>query len=173
MAEKEAKLGPLGIIPTKSQQHKHKIGYTRSLTFNSKSRTLWPSDLKFWILTVLAILIPSTLCIYITIWGCKNFDDLDLTARYFVTILYLISLFVVLWALLMVTFTEPGIMPSVFMNTRIQNTEIKKVNVYKDYYVEYKNRQELIDSMEKLSINNPVDKYYSLNKFKYLPGLTV
>ena len=29
------------------------------------------------------------------------------------------------------------------------------------------------DTMEKLSINNPVDKYYSLNKFKYLPGLTV
>lgn len=40
----------------------------------------------------------------------------------------------------MVTFTDPGIMPSVFMNTKIQNTEIKKVNIYREYYVEYKNR---------------------------------
>ena len=27
--------------------------------------------------------------------------------------------------------------------------------------------------MDKLNITNPVDKYYSLNKFKYLPGMNV
>ena len=56
------------------------------------------------------------------------------------------------------------------MNTKIQNIEIKKVNVHKDYYVEYKNRQELAETMDRLQLTNPVDKYYSLNKFKYLPA---
>lgn len=121
-------------------------------------------------ITLVAILLPSFLCIYITIWGCKNFMDLDLTARYVLTGIYSLSLFLCLWAFFMVSFSEPGIMPSVFMNTKIQNIEVKKINVHKEYYVEYKNRQELNDTMEKLKLNNPVDKYYNLNKFKYLPA---
>jgi len=56
------------------------------------------------------------------------------------------------------------------MNTKIQNIEVKKINVHKEYYVEYKNRQELNNTMEQLKLNNPVDKYYNLNKFKYLPA---
>lgn len=96
--------------------------------------------MKIWSVTFTVIVIPSFLCLYITIWGCKNFVDLDLTARYFLTVVYLLSLFICLWAFFMVSFTEPGIMPSVFMNTKIVNKEIKKVNIYKEYYVEYKNR---------------------------------
>ena len=110
------------------------------MAYNSRSRILWPSDLKIWIVTFLAIVVPSFFCVYITIWGCKNFSELDLTARYVLTIIYCVSLFLCLWAFFMVSFTEPGIMPSVFMNTKIQNIEIKKVNVHKEYYVEYKNR---------------------------------
>ena len=98
---------------------------------------LWPSDFKLWFVTFSAIVVPSFLCLYITIWGCKNTVDLDLPSRYFLTVLYLVSLFLCIWALFMVTFTEPGIMPSVFMNTKIQNTEIRKINIYKEYYVEY------------------------------------
>jgi hypothetical protein len=86
------------------------------------------------------IVIPSFLCLYITIWGCKNYVDLDLTARYVLTVIYLISLLLCLWAFFMVSFTEPGILPSIFMNTKIQNIEIKKVNTNKEYYVEYRHR---------------------------------
>jgi hypothetical protein len=103
----------------KSDQYSHKLGYTRNLTFNSRSRILWPSDLKIWTITFLVIVIPSFLCLYITIWGCKNYVDLDLTARYILTVIYLISLFLCLWAFFMVSFSEPGILPSVFMNTKI------------------------------------------------------
>ena len=85
-------------------------------------------------------MIPSFLCLYITIWGCKNYIDLDLTARYVLTVIYLISLFLCLWAFFMVSFTEPGIIPSIFMNTKIQNIEIKKINTNKEYYVDYKHR---------------------------------
>ena len=82
------------------------------MAYNSRSRILWPSDLKIWIVTFLAIVVPSFFCVYITIWGCKNFSELDLTARYVLTIIYCVSLFLCLWAFFMVSFTEPGIMPT-------------------------------------------------------------
>ena len=163
-------MGPLGSIPLRSDQYSHKLGYTRNLTYNSRSKMHWPSDLKIWSITLTVIVIPSFLCLYITIWSCKNYVDLDLTARYVLTVIYLISLFLCLWAFFMVSFTEPGILPSVFMNTKIQNIEVKKVNTHKEYYVEYKNRQELNETMDMLNLRKPVDKYYSLNKFKYLPA---
>lgn len=126
--------------------------------------------MKIWLITLTVIVIPSFLCLYITIWGCKNETDLDMTAKYFLTLAYLFSLCLSLWAFFMVSFTEPGIMPSIFMNTKIENTEVKKVNIYKEYYVEYKNRQELNETMERQKVDNAVDKYYGLNKFKYLPA---
>jgi hypothetical protein len=118
----------------------------------------------------LIIILPSFGCLYITVWGCKNEEDLDLAARGMLTAVYLLSLFLCLWALFMVTFTEPGIMPSVYMNTKMQNADVKKINVYKDYYVEYQGRQELAETMENQKITNPIDKYFCLNKFKYLPA---
>ncbi len=42
--------------------------------------------------------------------------------------------------------------------------------MHKEYYVEYKNRAELADTMDDLKLTNAVDKYYCLNKFKYLPA---
>ena len=44
------------------------VGYTRALSFNSSANRLWPSDLKFTFCTLLAILVPSALCIVFTIW---------------------------------------------------------------------------------------------------------
>lgn len=126
--------------------------------------------MKIWFITLIVIVVPSFFCLYITIWGCKNETDLDLQSKYVLSAIYLISLFLCLWAFFSVSFTEPGILPSVFMNTKIQNIEIKKVNVHKDYYVEYQNRSELAETMDQLQLTHPVDKYYSLNKFKYLPA---
>ena len=134
-------------------------------------RCLWPSDLKIWLFTLTIIVVPSFFCIYITIWGCQNNEDFDTNAKIFLTIIYCLSLLICLWSLFMVTFTEPGILPSIFMNTKITNIESKKINVYKDYYCEYKNRQELNEMFDELKIKNTVDKYYNLNKFKYLEAL--
>ena len=77
LQEREEKLGPLASVPLRSDQHKHKLGYTRSLTYNSKLKILWPSDLKIWFITLIVIVVPSFFCLYITIWGCKNEVDLD------------------------------------------------------------------------------------------------
>ena len=44
---------------------------------------------------------------------------------------------------------------------------MKQPNSKKDYYVEYKNKEELADTMQYLEVKEPVEKYYNLNKFKY------
>ena len=116
-------------------------------------------------------MIPSGFCIYITIWGCKNAEDLNTTAKYLLTFFYSLSIFICLWSLFQVTFTEPGILPSISMNTKIQNIDIKKPNQNKEYYVEYQNKQELHVTMAGLDITDPVDKYFNLKKYKYLPLL--
>lgn len=64
--------------------------------------------------------------------------------------------------------SDPGILPSVYMNSSIPSNETKKADSQKDYYVEYLSRSDLQYQMEYRGINSGLQRYYNLYKFKYL-----
>jgi len=64
-----------------------------------------------------------------------------------------------------VSSTEPGILPSIYMNSGIPNAEIHKTDSIKDYYCEYQTRIEVSQTMGELKIENPAHQFYHLNKF--------
>ena len=91
--------------------------------------------------------------------------------KFHVTVLICVTLFMSLKYFYLVSFTEPGILPSVQMNTEIPNYDNKKPCSIRDYYVEYESKQQLESYFEHMGIKNPVDKYFNLRKFKFLPML--
>jgi hypothetical protein len=44
----------------------------RQLTYNSKSNTVWPSDLRFALFSFVSIIIPTAFVIAVTVWGCQS-----------------------------------------------------------------------------------------------------
>ena len=74
-----------------------------------------------------------------------------------------------LWSFYYISFTDPGILPSIEMNTPIIDSEKYRADGYKEYYVEYLKKQEIEENMDSLKLTDPVDKFYSFKKFKYLP----
>ena len=115
--------------------YSHRLGYLFALTYNSKSKCLWPSDLKFMLLTLTIIIGPAALG-YLVIWTSDpkvvpKEDKIILSCVHaFFLAMCLISLF-------RVTFSDPGVLPSLYMNSGIESTEIKVANSTKEYYVEY------------------------------------
>ena len=73
-----------------------------------------------------------------------------------------------LWSFYYISFSDPGILPSIEMNTPIIDSEKYKANGYKEYYVEYLKKQEVDEAMDSIKLTDAVDKFYSFKKFKYL-----
>ena len=66
-----------------------------------------------------------------------------------------------------VSFSDPGILPSLYLNSGITSTETKFADNTKEYFVEYKSKQDLQYLFSFLNITDPLTKFYSLNKFKF------
>lgn len=64
----------------------------------------------------------------------------------------------------MVSFTEPGVLPSLRKNS----AAVKFADPIRDYYVEYLSKAELAETMRQRGVREAVDKYYHLKKFKYM-----
>lgn len=67
-----------------------------------------------------------------------------------------------------VYWSDPGILPSLYMNSGITSTELKKADNVRDYYVEYMNKNSLAYAMDYKGISNGIIKYYSFHKYQYL-----
>lgn len=69
--------------------------------------------------------------------------------------MYALTLIVMLSMIYNVATTEPGVIPSIYLNSGIPNETCAKVNSSLDYYCEYQSKKELADSMvENLITNN-------------------
>lgn len=124
------------------------IGYTRAMTYNSWTGLLWPSDLKCALFTLCTIVGPSALCYIFPIWKCDDSQS-GITLQYKIelTCAYSFSLFLCLIMFFMVTFTEPGILPSVYLNSGIPSAETKQADNMRDYYCGYQRKRELADTL--------------------------
>ena len=67
-----------------------------------------------------------------------------------------------------VSTTEPGVIPSVYLNSGIANDSEYKINNNKDYFCEYLNKKELDKVMVENKITNNTQKFFSNLKYKYL-----
>ena len=67
-----------------------------------------------------------------------------------------------------VSSTEPGIIPSVYLNSGINNDSEYKINNNKDYFCEYLNKKDLDKVMIENRITNNTQKFFSNLKYKYL-----
>jgi len=93
---------------------------------------------------------------------------IDPITKYIMLGIYAVFLIIDLVFLFITSFSDPGILPSLFMNSGITSIEKKSADNVKDYYVEYQSKQQLSYTMDYLNITDPTKKFYSLNKFVYL-----
>lgn len=112
------------------------------------------------------ILGPSALG-YLIVWMTKP-EVLTLTHKIIISIVLTTSMIVCLWYLYQTYWSDPGILPSLYMNSGIVWTESAKADNVKEYYVEYLAKNDLIYNMDYKGISNGVTKFYSFNKFRYL-----
>ena len=128
---------------------------------------MWPSDYPFIMFTLSGILIPAGLCIGITIYQADP-NIVDENTKIGLIGFYVLSVFISLYCLFQVATTEPGILPSVYMNSGIPATDRHKADSVQDYYCEYNSKSEVAQTMEELNVKNPAHQFYHLNKFSYL-----
>ena len=105
------------------------------MSYNSKTKSLCPSDGKFTILTMLAIIVPAGLSFYV-IWFCDS-EKIDFITKIILSSIYGFFLFLSVFYFCMTAFSDPGILPSIYMNSDIPCTEKKKADNLKAYYVDY------------------------------------
>lgn len=146
--------------------HEHYLGYNYQLTYNSKFKYLSHKDSKLFILTNFLILGPSAIG-YAIIWMTYP-TILSTPEKVAVTFVYSVSLGLCMYYLYAVYWSDPGILPSLYMNSGITSTEHKKADNVHDYYVEYMNKNSLVYAMDYKGISNGITKYYSFHKFQYL-----
>ena len=66
-------------------------------------------------------------------------------------------------------FTDPGILPSIYLNSGIPCTEELVPNPKREYYCEYQKKVDLIHTMHDNEVYSETDKFFSPMKFHYLP----
>lgn len=82
------------------------------------------------------IVVPSVLCVYFTILQADD-KIIDKITKISLLCLYALSFTMCILMLYYTAFTEPGILPSVYQNSGIPNTESLIPNLEKEYYCEY------------------------------------
>ena len=102
------------------------------MTFNSRTHRLWPSDFKFFLFTILIIVGPTALALWL-IWSSDE-NHFDITLKVGATVLISLTLIACLSLLYRVAFTDPGILPAIHMNSGIVNTEGKRADNVKEYF---------------------------------------
>lgn len=75
-----------------------------------------------------------------------------------------LSLTHLFWTML----SDPGILPAIYMNSGIPSCDSKQADSQREYYVEYQPKNDLAYTMEYRGIRDGVQKYYGLNKFRFL-----
>ena len=109
------------------------------MTYNSKLKVLWPSDLKFTLMTLLIILGPAAL-LYYCIWFADP-KVISTDVKIILTSLFSFFLLITLITLFRTTFADPGVLPSIYQNSGIVSAEKYKADNEKEYFVDYQSKQ--------------------------------
>jgi len=67
-----------------------------------------------------------------------------------------------------VSSTEPGVIPSIHLNSGIPNESEYQINQNKEYYCEYLNKKDLSEAMTENRITGETQKFFSNLKYTYL-----
>lgn len=90
--------------------YNHKVGNKGKVVYNARTRRLWPSDLRFTMVTNSLIHVPTTLCyLYAIIWA----ETMSTALKVVVLIIYTFSIYGSCRNLYKCSFTEPGIIPTI------------------------------------------------------------
>lgn len=142
------------------------MGFNYQLVYNSKFKSIGKRDNKIFILTNFLIIIPAAIG-YMVIWMTDP-NVLSKTDKITLTVVYSVFFFLSMYYFYKIYYSDPGILPSLYMNSEITSVESKKADNVRDYYIEYLGKNDLAYSMDYKGITNGVSKYYSFNKFRYL-----
>lgn len=112
----------------------HYFGEEKAVKYNSESNKLSPSDVCFTYFTLALILIPSSLCLVVVI--CLN-DQFPWWLKIILSILYIITLYASLYNLFKCSQTDPGIIPSLSLDSKLSETNKKKPKSNIEYYACY------------------------------------
>lgn len=122
----------------------------------------------FTFLTLAMIVVPSVLCVYFTILQADD-KIIDQITKISILCLYILSFTMCILMLYYTSFTDPGILPSVYQNSGIPNTESLVPNTEREYFCEYQHKIDLIHTLADMHIDGEAEKFYSPLKFHYLP----
>jgi ABC-type dipeptide/oligopeptide/nickel transport system permease component len=129
---------------------------------------MWPIDFGITFITLILIVSPSVLCILYTILQADE-KIIDKITKISILCLYGFGLFMCIIMLYYTAFTEPGIIPSVYQNSGILDTESLVPNIQREYYCEYMHKVDLNHALAHIGMLEDVDKFYSPMKYHYLP----
>jgi hypothetical protein len=118
-----------------SKGPKHSIGFDGSVTYNSKTKKICPSDWMFTLFTLCLIVIPTALCLVVVIAMNEKFP---IWLKIIFSIAICISVFLCLRMLYKCATTDPGILPNVCVyNKMIPDLTKSKVDTKKEYFAQY------------------------------------
>ena len=118
----------------RANRRTHYFGEEKAVKYNSESQKISPSDVCFTYFTLSLILIPSSLCLIVVI--CLN-EYFAWWLKIILSILYIITLYASLYNLFKCSQTDPGIIPSISLDSKLPETNRKKPKSNIDYYACY------------------------------------
>ena len=113
---------------------KHYIGCEKSVTYNTKSKRVCPSDWMFTVGTLLLILVPTFLAITVVVAMNEHFP---VWLMILLTLCILLTLYLCLSSLYNCSTTDPGIIPSLGTIPGIPDKQRVKADSKKEYYCSY------------------------------------
>lgn len=113
-----------------------KLGYNRQITLSAATGTIVPSDGCAALFAQIAIILPSAGTIAVSLWMAES-DNVDMQAKIVLSVILGTTLLMTLEHYYIAMFSDPGILPSVHMNTGINFHSKRKADPLRSYYVEY------------------------------------
>ena len=120
--------------------HKHYIGVDKSLTYNTRTKKVCPSDWMFTLGTLILILVPTGLAICVVIAMNSHFP---IWLMILLTLCILLTLYLCLSSLYNCSTSDPGVIPSLGTSNGIKDQSRLKPDSKKEYYCQYQSREEL------------------------------
>lgn len=120
---------------------KYSIGKEGAFSYNSHSRRVCPSDWVFTIFTVALIVIPTALVLVVVV---PMNEKIPIWLMILLEILICVTVFLSLRMLFKCATTDPGVIPNASVyNSGITDQNKCKIDLKKEYYAKYLDRNEL------------------------------
>ena len=114
--------------------NKHYVGTEKSVTYNTKTKKVCPSDWMFTMGTLLLIIVPTGLTISVVI--AMN-DHFPIWLMVLLTFCILLTLYLCLSSLYKCSTTDPGVIPSLGTMPGIPDKQRARADPKKEYFCQY------------------------------------